>query len=292
VNPAWVLACALLLPGCVKRPPAPAAAAHYVVGGAYQAGGVWRYPREEFRLDATGLASVLPDRAGLTADGEAFDGTAMAAAHPTLQLPAIARVTNMDNGLQLRVRVNDRGPDSPARLIGLTRGAAARLGLLPGSTGRVRVQVEDGPSQALRDQLGGGEGVVVAAAPRGAVMSEALAPPSGIAQSGRGRAAPAPSATSTAPAQDQVPDRLPDAVTQVAVSPAQLWIRAGEFGQRQYADQVRGRVGGLAAVEAAQDGRTQVFRVRAGPFADVAAADIALDQAVRAGVTDAHIVVE
>lgn len=291
MRPAWLLAGALLLPGCMKRPPAPAKAARYVVGGAYQAGGVWRYPREEFRLDATGLAAVLPDRAGLTADGEAFDGTAMAAAHPTLQLPAIALVTNLENGLQLRVRVNDRGPDSPARLVGLTRGAAARLGIAPSGAGRVRVQVEDGPSQALRDQLGGG-GVMVAAAPRGAVASEVLAPPSGVAQSARGRAVRAPSPSSAAPAQDQVADRLPDAVTQVAASPGHLWVRAGEFGRRQYADQVRARIGGLAAVDAVREGRAEAFRVRAGPFGDVAAADNALDQAVRAGVTDAHIVVE
>ena len=297
MRPAWLLlAGALLLPGCMKRPPAPAAAAHYVVGGAYQAGGVWRYPREEFRLDATGLAAVLPDRAGLTADGEAFDGTAMAAAHPTLQLPAIALVTNLENGLQLRVRVNDRGPDSPARLIGLTRGAAARLEIAPSGAGRVRVQVEDGPSQALRDQLGGGGGVTVAAAPRGAIASEVLAPPPGVAQSARGPAvralSPSPSPSSAAPAQDQVADRLPDAVTQVAASPGQLWVRAGEFGRRQYADQVRARIGGLAAVDAVREGRAEVFRVRAGPFGDVAAADNALDQAMQAGVTDAHIVVE
>lgn len=292
MRPAWLLAGALLLPGCMKRPPVPAAAAHYVVGGAYQAGGVWRYAREEFRLDATGLAAVLPDRIGLTTDGEAFDGTAMAAAHPTLQLPAIALVTNLENGLQLRVRVNDRGPDSPARLIGLTRGAAARLGIAPGGVGRARMQVEDGPSQALRDQLGGGGGVMVAAAPRGAVTSEVLAPPSGVAQSARGRAVRAPSPSGAAPAQDQVADQLPDAVTQVAASPGQLWVRAGEFGRRQYADQVRARIGGLAAVDAVREGRAEVFRVRAGPFGDVAAADNALDQAVRAGVTDAHIVVE
>lgn len=278
------------MPGCTKQAAAPAAAPRYVVGGAYQAGGVWRYPRENFRFDATGLASVLPDRAGLTADGEAFDGTAMAAAHPTLQLPAIVRVTNLDTGLQVLVRVNDRGPANPARLVGLTRAAAARLGI--DGVGRVRVQVEDGPSQALRARLGGGDKVAVAAAPRGSVAAESLAPPPGVAQSGRSRAAVGVLPQSQdIPVQDQ-PDRLPDSVMQVAAMPGQLWVRAGEFGRRQYADQVRARVGGLAAVEAAQEGRAEVFRVRAGPFPDVAAADIALDQAMRAGVTDAHIVVE
>ena len=89
-----------------------------------------------------------------------------------------------------------------------------------------------------------------------------------------------------------IPDRLPDTVVQVAAAPGQLWIRAGEFGLRRYADQVSARLGGLARVDSAQAGRGQVFRVRAGPYRDVTAADMALDRAVRAGLTDAHIVVE
>ena len=48
---------------------------------------------------------------GLTADGEAFDQGALAAAHRTLQLPALARVTNLENGRAVLVRINDRGPD-------------------------------------------------------------------------------------------------------------------------------------------------------------------------------------
>ncbi len=289
---ACLLLAPLLLAGCGPRKAANAPAPHYTVGTAYEAGGVWRYPAEDFRLDATGIAAVLPDRTGLTADGEAYDGAAMAAAHPTLQLPAIARVTNLETGLQALVRVNDRGPANPARLIGLTRGAARRLGIPPDSPARVRVQIESGPSQALQGAMPGGA-AGVAAAPRGAVTSETLEPLSGVGRSSRGRSAAAavPAAVPALDA-DVVPGRLPDTVVQVEAAPGQLWIRAGEFGLRRYADQVSSRLGGLARVEAARAGRGQVFRVRAGPYGDVAAADMALDRAVRAGLTDAHIVVE
>lgn len=255
---------------------------------------MWHYPREDFQYDATGLASVLPDRPGLTADGEASDPAAMAAAHPTLQLPAIARVTNLETGLQVLVRINDRGPANPARLAGLTRTAAGLLGIPPGGVGRVRVQVEDGPSQALRDGLRDPGEAGIARAPRGGVTAESLAPPPGIAQSSRGRSAPGATPASV-PAADEaaLPGRLPAVAVQVAANPGQLWIRAGEFGLVQYANQVRARLGGgNVQVEASRQGRSDVFRVRAGPYADVAAADMALDRARHAGLTDAHIVVE
>ena len=60
----------------------------------------------------------------LTADGEAFDQSALAAAHQTLQLPAVARLTNLENGLQVMVRINDRGPATPHRLVEVTRRTA------------------------------------------------------------------------------------------------------------------------------------------------------------------------
>jgi len=167
-----VLLAPLLLAGCSRffgASPDAGPQPRYVVGPAYRAGAAWFYPREDFHLDATGLAVTLPDQAGpdqagpdqagLTADGEARDAAAMAGAHPTLQLPAVARVTNLETGLQALVRINDRGPASPGRLIGLTRRAADRLGMTPGAATRVRVQVESEPSQALRDALHGGGAV-------------------------------------------------------------------------------------------------------------------------------------
>ena len=288
------LAVPLLLQGCGPARPVAVQRPHYVIGAAYQAGGAWYYPREDFRYDATGLAGVLPDRTGLTADGEAFDATAMAAAHPTLQLPAIARVTNLGTGLQVLVRVNDRGPANPARLIALTRTAANRLGIPDGGVARVRVQVEDGPSQALRDRSRDPAEAGIVPAPRIGVMAESLTPLPGVVQSGRGQSAPgAIPASAPDDAAAALPGRLPDVAVQVGADPGQLWIRAGEFGLVRYADQVRARLGGgNVEVEALRQGRSEVFRVRAGPYADVAAADIALDQARRAGVTDAHIVVE
>ena len=234
----------LVLAGCVRRGPAPLAVPHYVVGGGYQAMGTWFYPREDFHYDATGLASVLEERRGLTADGEAVDGTAVVAAHQTLQLPCIARVTNLETGQQMLVRINDRGPSTPSRVIALSSRAAALLGV--NGVARVRVQLEEGASVALREQMQGGPRLALAAVPRGAVTSEALAPPSGVGQSTRGRSAAVVRVAESGPAAVAavVPERLAETVLRVAAQPGQLMIVAGSFGRADYAGRVEARLSG------------------------------------------------
>ncbi len=283
---------ALAMAGCSGRHPAPRTPAHYTVGDPYQMDGTWYYPREMAGYDATGLATVAVPYSGQTADGEAFDATALAAAHQTLQLPAIALVTNLENGRQIRVRLNDRGPASPARLIALTPHAAARLGATDGT--QVRVQLDEGMTQALGDQMGGGLHVAVATAPLGAVQTESLAPPPGIRQSARGLVlARGVGDSDTASAGPRVPDRLPDQVSQGAPMPGRLYLRASEFSSMGYALRQQAQLTGLnPEIERVREGRSETYRLRAGPFLSVAAADAALDQARRAGVIDAHIVVE
>ena len=163
---------------------------HYGISGIHcrkpgiRAGGTWYYPREQFQYDATGLATVQMTGNGLTRNGERIDSRAMTAAHQTLQLPSVARVTNLENGLQVLVRINDRGPVMPARMLAVSPRVAELLAF-QGGVARVRVQVEEGPSLVLREQMGGGPRLALAAAPRTAVASEALAPPPGIRQSSR-----------------------------------------------------------------------------------------------------------
>jgi rare lipoprotein A len=76
-----------------------------------------------------------------TSSGEPFDMYAFTAAHRTLPIPTFVRVTNLDNGRKLVVRVNDRGPFHGARIIDLSYGAAVRLGYADQGTARVHVEV-------------------------------------------------------------------------------------------------------------------------------------------------------
>ncbi len=144
---------ALLTGSCQHAPPANP---HYVLGAPYQAGDAWFYPRESYQKQETGLATVYPPgHAELTADGEAFDQTALAAAHQTLQLPAIGRLTNLENGRQVVVRINDRGPATPHRIMEITRRTAALLGMPNDSVMRVRLEIlPAGKSRGGRSRAG------------------------------------------------------------------------------------------------------------------------------------------
>ena len=85
-----------------------------------------------------------------TASGEVYDMYAMTAAHPTLPLPSYVRVTNMENGKSVIVRLNDRGPFLSGRLIDLSYTAAYKLGILAGGSGQVEVESilpGDGPTR-------------------------------------------------------------------------------------------------------------------------------------------------
>ena len=111
------------------------------VGKPYQINGEWYYPRMVDRYRETGVASWygVPFHGRKTANGEIYDMHSMTAAHPTLPLPSMARVTNLENGRSITVRVNDRGPFAKKRIIDLSRRAAWELGFKDQGTAKVEV---------------------------------------------------------------------------------------------------------------------------------------------------------
>ncbi|MBU6234485.1 MAG: septal ring lytic transglycosylase RlpA family protein [Alphaproteobacteria bacterium] len=121
------------------------------VGGPYTINGHTYYPEENYTYEETGLASWYgPGFDGRkTASGETFDEDALTAAHRTLQLPSLVRVTNLDNGRSIVVRVTDRGPFHSNRIIDVSKGAAKALGMIGTGTAKVRLQVLGPESMAL-----------------------------------------------------------------------------------------------------------------------------------------------
>jgi len=281
----FALLLATLAASCHRPPPTNP---HFVLGEPYQAGGALYYPRESYEAQETGLAAVYAsDHADLTADGEAFDPSALSAAHQTLQLPAVVRLTNLENGLQVLVRINDRGPATPHRLIEVTRRTASRLGFPRDATVRVRLEILPSESHEAVEAVPGAPHLDIAIAPRGEVRQASLAAPGAATPPVRGEPSepPPPAALPVAP--------LPETVTQVPADPGRLFIRLGTFQNREFANIQRARVAGLGAeVVSTIEGRTQSHRVVIGPLASVQQADMVLDQVLGSGVTDARIVVE
>nr|WP_234804189.1 septal ring lytic transglycosylase RlpA family protein [Ensifer adhaerens] len=117
-------------------------AGQYVVGKPYVVKGKRYYPKEEPSYDRSGVASwygrVFQGRR--TANGETYDAGRLSAAHPTLPLPSYVRVTNLENGSSLILRVNDRGPYHKGRTIDVSSKAADMLDLKRRGTASVRVQ--------------------------------------------------------------------------------------------------------------------------------------------------------
>jgi rare lipoprotein A len=284
-----LLATACTPPSALKPDP------HYVLGAPYQVGPAWLYPNESFDLDETGIASIAKRGAGgLTTDGELFDQTALAAAYPTIQLPAIARLTNLENGREVTVRINDRGSGDPHRLVEVTRRTATLLDMPPSGLARVRLRVLANESQAAAEAVPGAPSLGLAAAPRGGVEVAELLPIPGVRQ-GNGR--PLPARTVAAPEQAPTPVppmRLPEAVTQTTPHSGRLMVRLDTFDSYQYAVAQRAQMSRAGAqIRSVFEGRhTQRFLVEVGPLPDVAAADAVLDRALAAGIPDAKIVVD
>lgn len=124
------------IPGVEPRyePINPSTSQDYSVNGK-----TYRVIKDPSNYSEVGLATWYGDEAqgNRTAIGESYDPEGMTAAHPTLPLPSYVRVTNLANGRQIVVRVNDRGPYTPGRIIDLSRAAGDRLNI--SNNTRVRV---------------------------------------------------------------------------------------------------------------------------------------------------------
>jgi rare lipoprotein A len=77
----------------------------------------------------------------LTANGEIYDMNGLTAAHPTLPLGTIIRVTNLENNKELTIRVNDRMPKHPSRIIDLSLGTAKELDMIGSGLTEVKIEV-------------------------------------------------------------------------------------------------------------------------------------------------------
>lgn len=197
-----------------------------------------------------------------TSSGEPYDMYAMTAAHKTLPIPAYARITNLQNGRSVVVRINDRGPFVGERIVDLSYTAAWKLDMLRTGTAPVELRVLD---------------------PRVDTPSIAATP----------APAPAPAPTSApAPPQEPTQEPAPTPVAAKTLPISSRYLQAGSFGSAGNADalvaKLRGSGIGNASVREARIGERVVHRVLVGPIDDALEADDMIERLRLAGIPDAR----
>ncbi|MFM2042181.1 MAG: rare lipoprotein [Pseudomonadota bacterium] len=290
------------------KPPAPADTAQtlprsgvYKVGNPYQIAGVWYYPKVDYAYDETGIASWYGPgfHQKVTANGEIYNENELTAAHQTLPMPSLVRVTNLENGRSIVVRINDRGPFATGRIIDMSRRGAQLLGFEGKGLAKVRVQILAEESRAIAaaaqtagSQVAGlGDGSPPPkASPRPTVQveGEPLPPP----PQERQVATPTTVAGATDPDGRFLPAPVVDQV-RVPAGVQQVWVQAGAFTIYDNANRLRARLSGLgpSTLSPTMVGDTQFFRVRVGPLS-IEQADQVLNQVLALGQNGARIVVD
>ena len=294
-----LVALALLLSACAQTQlavfavkeiarEAPAGEGVYKVGQPYQINGIWYTPAEDPAYNKTGIASWYgrPFHGQRTANGEIYDMNTLTAAHKTLPMPSYVRVTNLENGRSLILRLNDRGPFVNGRIIDVSYRAAQLLGFSEKGTARIQVQAVDGPSENLiaarAANPGGGLEIDVAAAPRPQVAVDDLPPPAGV---------------DVAPVEGFQPTLglgIEPGVMLFEVAPTDMYIQAGAFAIYESANKLRSELEylGQVAISSINIGGRQLYRVRIGPIASVARADATLAVVIDQGHAEARIIIE
>jgi rare lipoprotein A len=296
------LALCAFLAGCASHPsgsgtsPTTSSGATYKVGQPYQVSGEWYYPHEDYSYDETGIASWYGAdfHEQSTANGEIFNKNELTAAHKTLPLPTLARVTNLDNGRSIVVRINDRGPFSGARIIDVSQRAAQLLGFEGQGTAKVRVQVLADESKAIADAMRHyGKGTTEVAANTPYQQTAAVEQPVQEVPAAQTSAASTNSLTS-APVESEVLSPIkttPEThrellatkpVAEVVQLPVtgnnQIFVQAGAFTVPENATRLQqslSRFGATSVSTIVINGK-KFYRVRIGPIPDVAHADTLL----------------
>lgn len=220
-----------------------------------------------------------------TSNGEIYDMYEMTAAHRSLPLPTYARVTSLENGRSVIVRVNDRGPFHNDREIDLSYAAAARLDILERGTGRVKVEAIDAEVWLAEN---GGNGANRSSS--GAVQTAAQAAP---------RSNPAPQQASSAPQQaSSAPQQASAPAASAGAAPAEngngsdmpIYLQIAALGSADNARALKARLESELSHPVRVADATGMYRVQVGPLAHAGQVEPVRDELRRAGFEQAFIV--
>ena len=276
-------ACAQLQFGAelAKQGKRTAAGGIYKVGKPYKIAGEWYYPRENTKYDNIGTASWYGRKfqGRRTANGEIFDMNLLTAAHPTLPMPVMVQVTNLENGRSMKLRVNDRGPFKKNREIDLSRRAAEILGFKDKGTARVRVKyLHRAPLYNQRGQLISGN------ESDSFVFDKPYTPTRDRYVS----AAPIAQVETKSLDEQNLPSK------QSILPKQKYYVQLGVFSRKESAEALRQKLGQIGQVEVSEltSGDRQLYRVRVGPVKSRVDANILVDDVLDNGHQDAFILEE
>lgn len=213
----------------------------FKVGKPYKVDGKWYTPKESYDFEETGIASWYgADFHGKrTANGEFFDKNELTAAHRTLQMPSFVRVTNLENGRSIIVRVNDRGPFKRGRVMDVSAKAAELLGFKNKGTAKIKLQVLTEESKQLAQAAMRGEdtrGMEVA-------LNEGQTP---LYKTAAAEQPPMPAHLTNG---QMYPDPV---VTNVPVTPTTIYVQVGSFTNPDNAAKLAERLNGYGTVRVAE----------------------------------------
>jgi rare lipoprotein A len=282
----FILGVFVALASCAHNVPPPPGPVTFTIGNPYQSAGEWHYPRDFNTYDVTGLATIISDNAPpYTTDNETYDPNALAAASPLLQLPSIVTVTNLVNGYSIDVRVNDRGPDIPGRVIAVTPRVARLLNFPVGGVVEVQVTLKPQETAALDGALG--QGPKLTAAPVAGITAQSLGAPGGASSGAVQNLTPVQNSATQAQTV-----QLSGAVTTTTPNPGPLFVQIPGFGRQWDAFNVMRRLGGIPSqIVPIYGGDRTLYAVNAGPYHSVEDADAALQQILALGIPDPEIIV-
>jgi rare lipoprotein A len=217
-----------------------------------------------------------------TSTGEPYDMFAMTAAHKTLPLPCYARVTNLSNGRNVVVRINDRGPFVANRIIDLSFSAATRLDMIRNGTAFVQVEVLTPAAPSLNVSMPVNAPAAQAASVGVSSVPAMNAPPAAAQPA---PVAPPAAATATAPAVAPGPAAVPEPT-------GSFYIQVGAYSRADNASAAvrRLRAAGVEHVFAlAPDAHQPLQRVRIGPIASVQQFDATIERLGALGFPNARL---
>lgn len=286
--------CSLLQFGRQDPVPQP----RYKIGDPYKINGVWYYPTRDLNYDKTGIASWYGEafEGRHTANGEIFRADIISAAHKTLPLPSVARVTNLENGKSLIIRINDRGPYARGRIIDLSREAARLLGFKEQGIAKVRVKILAEDSLRLEKLAKSGHFPLLPGADKHARIPD-IKPKKTPSVSLTTRTKTRADTYRKAPGESAV-NLLSTArsvqVVDVAPNSQNIWIQVGAFQSQTNAKNIISRFQSISSgniFEVNRNGRI-LYRARLGPVQTIADADALLAKIHQQGFDAAEIVVD